>query len=1801
MKTSRAAPAAPAASTREVRDEEACEVEPFPIVGIGASAGGLEAFSALLRHLPNDTGMGFVLVQHLDPEHDSALPQLLRRATSMPVQEATHNLRVEPNEVYVIPPNANLSISDGVLTLTPRDKTRTPHRSIDFFFEALAEDQHACAIGVILSGTATDGTLGLGAIKAEGGITFAQDESARYNSMPRSAVGAGCVDFVLSPDSIAGELARLAKHPALARASLRRGDLDPEATEAGGPARTRGEGLQTIRRLLHDHSGVDFSLYKSSTIDRRITRRMVLGRHDTSEQYVRHLRDTPSEIEALYADALIGVTSFFRNAESFEVMARTIWPALLRQRGDNPLRAWVLGCSTGEEAYSLAMSFIEAADQAARPRKLQVFATDLNEVSLHKARHGLYDRHVARDLSPERLHRFFVEEGGGYRVSKSLREMVVFARQNVISDPPFSRMDLISCRNLLIYFDAALQKRVFPMFHYALRPGGFLYLGASESVGAFTHLFEPVDKKHKLYTKAVVPVLAPAPSIEGGAQRLPRASQTARATPLLDDRRGGGDRRTAEHQALREADRVAVTRFAPPGVLIDAELQILQFRGDTAPYLTPAAGKASFELLKMARPGLMLPLRRAVTKAKREGKPQRVESVKVERGDASATIAVEVIPLTNLGDRCFLVVFEEAGEAASRRRARPAPVRPVRVPRGAEARRILALEAELAETREYLQSIQEQHEAAAEDLQASNEEVQSANEELQSINEELETSKEEMESANEELITLNEEMANRNTELNRLNSDLVNVQTSAHQPIVLLGRDLTIRRFSVQAGIQFQLLPGDVGRPFNHIRHGLDIGDLDTLLADVIRHVRAYEREVRDKDGCWYSLRVRPYVTADNQVDGVVLVLVDINALKRSEQALASARTYADAIARTARDPLLVLNADLRVHTANEAFLRTFKVSLTETAGRHVYELGSQHWDIPALRQLLDDILVHDTTFDDFTVTSAFERIGRRTMLLSARRLQHADGHPARIFLGIQDVTDAFDAQTVVRLSQARYQALVDASAEIVWTTDASGTVGEDSPSWRAFTGQAEAERQGFGWLDAIHPEDREPIRALWLSAIAGGAPVDVTYRLRHVGGSWRWSEMRAVPVMSPDGLVREWVAMNADVTDRRRAEDKLHDSEQRFTRFMDHLPGLAWIKDVRGRYVYANEAAHKAFGAAPDALYGRTDADVFAPATATVLMNHDGLALGSGGSTQTVEALEHDGGVVHPSIVSTFAIPGSDAEAIMVGGVAIDITELTEAEAALRQSEARYRMLFASIDDGFCIIERIAGPDGETTDFRYIEANPAFGVHAGVGDVLGRTIREAFPDEPHEWIATYDAILRTGQALRFERPLASQGRVLELNAFRVEDGSATRVAVVFKDISERRRADDALRDSDRHKSEFLAMLAHELRNPLAPIRNSLEVMHRATPDGSPIAAVAAAEAVLTRQVDQLVRLVDDLLDAGRISRGKLVLRREVVEVAAVVEQALDSVRPTVQALAQTVTVTVPTEPIHLHADPTRLSQLLGNLLNNASKFTERGGGIWLSVELAAGDGGGEPSADPAPLPDVVIRVRDTGIGIAADQRGRVFDMFAQVDTSLGRPVTGLGIGLTLVRTLAEMHGGSVDVASAGIGFGSEFVVRLPSAPADRRSAPRPAPPAAVAPLRILVVDDNLDAAEMLSLLLTSSGHEVHVAHDGVAAVAAAVALCPDVILLDIGLPGMDGYEAARRIRSQQADPGPILVALTGWGQAEDRQRSEAAGFDAHLVKPVDVAELTRTMAALWGRQHPSDAPTTSDDPERTATASPTR
>jgi two-component system CheB/CheR fusion protein len=866
---------------------------PFSVVGVGASAGGLEAFTQLLRALPADTGMAFVLVQHLAPKHESALAEILSRATSMRVTEVADEPELEPNRVYVIPPDRNMVIVRSHLRLLPREESGKQH-PIDQFFRSLAGHQGHMAIGVVLSGTATDGTLGLEEIKAEGGITFAQDASAMQGGMPQSAVASGCVDFVLPPAAIAEEIARIGTHPYV---SAR---LNSEETETAKRETTHSkDSLAPILHALRNATGTDFTEYKVNTLLRRIRRRMVLQKKDHLNAYATFLRENSGEARALYDDLLINVTSFFRDPEMFAELKKQVLPTLLKGRSrHDPVRLWVVGCSTGEEAYSLAILLSEATDSSGQRVPVQVFATDLNDSGIEQARAGVYSKERLQNISRERLRRFFVDQSGGYRVAKSIRDICVFSQHNVMADPPFSRMDLVSCRNLLIYMDTSLQQRILPILHYALKPAGFLVLGASETTGRFTDLFESGESRHKIYAKKVGTTRgAPVPVL--GRQPAARFRTMENAPRSLAPTTGASSQFSLPGKDVnKEADRLLAT-FAPPSVLVDGNLEILQFRGNIEPYLSPAQGRASFALLKMAREGLLVPLQALLHRAKKDNVTVREEGLRVTSSEGQRTLNLEVIPIEGSSPQagCFLVLFKDivrADEQDSRagKAARKPKSEPAAAARKSSLEIIARLEQELANTRNHLQVVMEQYEAANEELQSSNEEAQSANEELQSINEELETSKEEIQSSNEELTTVNDELNNRNLEVGQLNNDLTNLIGSAQLAIIIVGLDLCIRRFSPMAEKLLSVIPADVGRPITNIRMNLAVPNLDSILEEVIETVSPKEFQVKDKQGRWWSLRLRPYMTLDKKIDGAALMLVDIDELKASEQSIAAARDY---------------------------------------------------------------------------------------------------------------------------------------------------------------------------------------------------------------------------------------------------------------------------------------------------------------------------------------------------------------------------------------------------------------------------------------------------------------------------------------------------------------------------------------------------------------------------------------------------------------------------------------------------------------------------------------------------------------------------------------------------------------------------------------------------------------------------------------------------------------------------------------------------------------------------------------------
>jgi len=963
----------------------------FPIIGIGASAGGLEACTGLFRHLPPDTGAAFVLVQHLDPSHESVLPDLLARVTPMPVLSVRDRMEVRPDHIYVIPPNAGMTVSSGILSLQPRESTAGRHRPIDRFLESLAEDQGHRSIGVILSGTASDGTVGLSSIKAEGGITFAQNESAKFESMPRSAIAAGNVDFVLPPEEIAREIARIAHHVDF-RMPLR------SASSKKSPRDVPFEdGFADILRILRKLTAVDFTHYKPTTVERRILRRMILNKQTGLRQYREYLETTPGEAEALYQDLLISVTSFFRNPEVFEALKEQIFPELLRHRdNDETVRVWVYGCSTGEEAYSIAMAFIEFCRSRNIDVPIQIFATDLNETAIERARAGIYSK-AATDLSPERLHRFFTAVDGRYQINKTIRDVCVFAKQNLITDPPFSHMDLVSCRNVLIYLESVIQRKIIPMFHYALKPHGLLMLGASESVGSSTDLFEPADHKHKIYRKKPA-----APRFDFG--KLPDIERIITEQPPSRRTHTRIDAADGDAHAQREADRILLSAYSPAAVLMNKNMEILQYRGAVGLYLEPAFGKATHNLLKMSRSGLLLPLRKVIHEAIRTGKV--VQTPPLKHLKDIKTLRVKVIPVRTTGvGAYFLVIFRPVGQLATSEFGKPEVALSADLQKSARTRES-RLEEELKATKEYLQSIIDQQQAYVEELQSSNEEVQSSNEELQSLNEEMETAKEETEATNEELTTLNDEMQSRNKELHQLNDDLINLFQSVRMPIMMVDSDQRLRRFTPAAEKMFRLRDIDIGHPLPDLKLPMDSAEIATILADSIERDRFSEREIQDYRGCWFSFLVGPYRTANDRTVGAMVLLKEIDAIRKSEMQARAALDYAEAIIATIRHPVLVLTEDLRVKTANRAFYELFRVSPKETENQFIYDLGNRQWDIPKLRDLLQSILFQNTHVLDFEVSHDFPGIGEKTMLLNAIRLHEKDVQSQLILLAIEDVTD---------------------------------------------------------------------------------------------------------------------------------------------------------------------------------------------------------------------------------------------------------------------------------------------------------------------------------------------------------------------------------------------------------------------------------------------------------------------------------------------------------------------------------------------------------------------------------------------------------------------------------------------------------------------------------------------------------------------------------------------------------------------------------------------------------------------------
>jgi two-component system CheB/CheR fusion protein len=1019
----------------------------FPIAGIGASAGGLEATIELLKGLPPRTGIAFILVQHLDAHHESHLPEILSRATAMPVRQVEEGVRVEPDHVYVVPPNAELGIHDGTLHLSPRSESAQQYYPIDHFFFALAEDQGTYSIGVILSGSASDGAQGLRAIKCAAGTTFCQsEESAKYGSMPHSAIATGAVDFILPAHAIGEVLARISRYPLLADPESLSAPME-DSEDSDRVTADDAENYQKVLSLLRSATHVDFAQYKPNTIRRRIGRQMLVHSFESLRDYAAYLERHPPAVSDLYRDLLISVTQFFREPTMFSSLARIVSESLPKRDRNTPFRLWVAGCATGEEAYSLAILTTEAMEAAGLTIPVQLFGTDISEMAIDRARAGVYPESIEKEVSPGRLSRFFTRTETGYRISKTIRECCIFARHDLVRDPPFSQLDLVSCRNVLIYLGVPAQQRILAALHYCLRPDGLLILGSAESVGNRTDLFEAQDYESKIYSKKFssnrFTMTMADPKGFASVPPVPKVSETA-ARPTLA-------------QIEVRATRILRDLYAPPGVTINDSMHIVHFHGQTSSYLQPPSGEASLNLLRVAHRDLLFALRKAIDSAAEKNETVYEPGVRFERDGETREIALRVIPIFEGVSRYYLVLFEN-GAGAQVSAVKPA------APENGEG----VLEGELAharrqldEAREYLRKTVEQHEIAVEELRAAHEEVQSSNEEMQSTNEELRTAKEELQSSNEELITVNDELSNRNLELGSANNDLSNVLNAVSIPIVMVGMDLRIRRYTPAAARLLNTVPSDLGRMITDVPYTLDVPSLRTMLSEAIQTLGIQRSKVQNREGRWFSVQVGPYRTTDDRIDGAVVTFMDIDDLTRALESAEAARDFAEGIVETVQHPLLVLDRELRIRRATSAFYKDFQVTAAETQDQPIFSIGNGQWNIPELRTLLEGAISRDLPFRDLDVEHEFPHIGRRTMRLYARRITGRDHHNHTILLAIEDVTGRKEA------AEIQYLRMFDAAQDGILVIDGvSGEVIEANPYFLELTRHARAEIVGKAFWD---------------------------------------------------------------------------------------------------------------------------------------------------------------------------------------------------------------------------------------------------------------------------------------------------------------------------------------------------------------------------------------------------------------------------------------------------------------------------------------------------------------------------------------------------------------------------------------------------------------------------------------------------------------------------------------------------------------------------------------------------------------
>lgn len=1452
--------------TKACSDDSSCddssdfEASCFHVVAIGASAGGLESLEDFFKEMPCNSGLAFVVLQHLSPDFKSLMDELLARHTSMNIRKAEDDMEVEPNTIYLNPPRKNMIVSGGSLYLSDVDSEEPLSLPIDQFFRSLAQDCRRQAIAVILSGTGSDGSRGIRDIYEAGGLVLAEtEETAKFDGMPRSAQETGCVHLVLPPAAMPEALVSYVNQA-----------LSPQdfAEEVFVPPRLGG--MESVFRLIRDEYGIDFSLYKPNTVIRRVERRITIVHATNVEDYVAQLEKDRDELNALYRDLLIGVTRFFRDPDAYEYVQSEILPNLIDQcQSNSELRIWIAGCASGEEAYSYAILIDEVLREAGKTLEVKIFATDVHPTSLEIAAAGVYPEEAFSQVDVDRIKNYFEETAEGFQIKNRLRQMIVFAKHNVFKDAPFTKLDLISCRNLLIYLQPLAQKKALSLFHFGLRTGGALVLGPSESPGELKDEFDTKNHRWKVYEKRR-DVRLPAEI------RLPLG--TSSQTPATQQSTPNLQQTNSPQRNLMFAYDQLLERFIPSAFLIDEERNVLHVFGSGSDYLAPRPGRVSTDLLEMVQADLKPLLGSAILRVRRGSEDKVATSVRVESDSERRDFEIQVEKLTDENSRevWFIVCINEkrlVDEAAPRVESLS--------PAEFSQDRMNDLEVELRYTKESLQSTVEELETSNEELQATNEELVASNEELQSTNEELH-------SVNEELYSVNAEYQNKISELTELTNDMDNLLESTEIGTIFLDADLTIRKYTGKVDKWFDLESRDLGRKISAFSHNLKHPDLLTDVQRVLEGEQPLEHETQDKSGSWLHLRLHPY-RKDREVAGVVLTLIDISNLKRTHAKL----QRLSAIVESSDDAIVGKNFAGRIETWNHAAEELFGYTAEEAIGENI------------------------------------------SLILPHKAIDEAKQYSKQIRRG----------ETLAPVETKRV------------TKD--------------------------------------------------GRTVDISLRFS--------------PIRNEEGTVVGLSAICRDISARKAAEREL----EKLAMAVKHTDNAILITDAEGRTEWINEGCTRISGYSFEEFKGQKPGSL---------------------------------------------LQGRDSD---------------QATISLMR-------------------ERIAAKKG-------------FNV-----EIINYT-----KDGKPYWLAI-DC-----------KPLFDATKKL------------TGFMAVQRDVTRLKAAQAETRREVERRDRFLAMLSHELRNPLGAIKNGIGIMQRQTSEKATDDHKVAD--VLSAQVTQMSRLLDDLLDVSRVTQKKVILRRKRIDLRETAKHAVNSVTPLAEKYGCPLRVDLPKTPVVVDGDAARLQQVQVNLLSNAIRHSRRGDPV--SLRIAVRDD------------KVVITVIDIGEGIAAESQQEVFELFYQSSSELARTDGGLGVGLSLVRDFVHKHGGEVALHSEGLGMGTTFEVTLPLAEGEVQDSHEEMEKRLPA-MRIVIVEDQATNRRMLRKMLELDGHEVWEAENASQGIELIENEQPDLALVDIGLPDMPGYEVARKVRNLDSASDTLLAALTGYGQDADVESARQAGFDEHLMKPLDFEQL---------------------------------